>query len=93
MAVIAVKVVPRAAKDEIVGWLEGELKVRVSAPPEEGRANRAVEGLLAGALGLKKNAVVVSGGAASRHKRVAITGLAPEEIARRLEAFSARNSP
>jgi uncharacterized protein (TIGR00251 family) len=93
MAVIAVKVVPRAAKDEIVGWLEGELKVRVSAPPEDGRANRALEALLATALGLKKNAVVVSAGATSRHKRVAITGLPPDEIARRLEAFSGRNSP
>jgi uncharacterized protein (TIGR00251 family) len=93
MAVIAVKVVPRAAKDEIVGWLEGELKVRVSAPPEDGRANRALEGVLAAALGLKKTAVVVSAGETSRRKRVAITGLSPDEIVRRLEAFSGRDAP
>ena len=65
MTVIAVKVVPRAAKDEIVGWLEGALKVRVRAPPEDGRANRALEALLAEALRLKKNAVTVVGGRSS----------------------------
>jgi uncharacterized protein (TIGR00251 family) len=92
MVVIAVKVVPRAAKDEIVGWLEGALKVRVAAPPEDGRANRALEALLASALGLKKNAVAVAAGASSARKRVAIEGLLYDEIVRRLEPFSGRNS-
>jgi uncharacterized protein (TIGR00251 family) len=84
MTVIAVKVVPRAAKDEIVGWLEGALKVRVQAPPEDGRANRALEELLAEALSLKKNAVTVATGHSSARKRVAITGLTRDEIVRRL---------
>jgi uncharacterized protein (TIGR00251 family) len=92
MTWIAVKVVPRAAKDEIVGWLEGALKVRVAAPPEDGRENRALETLLASALGLKKNAVAVAGGASSARKRVAIEGLPRDEIVRRLEPFSRRNS-
>ena len=85
MTVIDVKVVPRAAKDEIVGWLEGTLKVRVQAPPEDGRANRALEELLAGALRLKKNAVTVAAGRASARKRVAIAGLTRDEIVRRLD--------
>ena len=84
MIVIAVKVVPRAAKDEIVGWLEDALKVRVQAPPQDGRANRALEELLAEALSLKKNAVTVTSGRASAHKRVAIEGLTRDEIVRRL---------
>jgi uncharacterized protein (TIGR00251 family) len=84
MTVIAVKVVPRAAKDEIVGWLEGALKVRVQAPPENGRANRALESLLAEALRLKKNAVTVAAGRSSARKRVAIDGLTREEIVSRL---------
>jgi uncharacterized protein (TIGR00251 family) len=79
-----VKVVPRAAKDEIVGWREGMLKLRVQAPPQDGRANRAVEALLAEALRLKKNAVAVATGQSSAHKRVAITGLTRDEIVRRL---------
>jgi hypothetical protein len=84
LAIIGVKVVPRAARDEIVGWLDGALKVRVRAPPQDGRANRALEQLLAAALGLKKSAVTVASGHGSAHKRVAIEGLDREEIARRL---------
>jgi hypothetical protein len=86
MTLIAVKVVPRAAKDEIVGWANGVLKVRVTAPPQDGRANRALEALLAAALGLKKNAVAVSSGLTSAHKRVAIDGLDKDEVLRRLAA-------
>lgn len=85
MAILAVKVVPRAAKDEIVGWLDGMiLKVRVTAPPEDGRANRAVEQLLAAKLGLKNSAVVVASGRSSARKRVAIEALRHDEIVRRL---------
>jgi uncharacterized protein (TIGR00251 family) len=80
MTIIDVKVVPRAANDEIVGWLEGTLKVRVQAPPEDGRANRALEALLAEALRLKKNAVTVVGGRSSARKRVAITGLTRAQV-------------
>ena len=84
MTMIAVKVVPRAASDEIVGWLDGTLKVRVAAPPQDGRANRALEALLAAALGLKKNAVTVTAGKSSARKHVAITGLTRDEVLRRL---------
>ena len=85
MTLIAVKVVPRAAKDEIVGWLEGVLKVRVMAPPQDGRANRALEELLATQLRLKKSAVTVAAGLASARKRVAIEGLTRDEIVRRID--------
>ena len=84
MTLIAVKVVPRAAKDEIVGWLEGALKIRIQAPPEDGRANRALEELLAEALGLKKNAVTVATGRSSARKCVEVVGLTRDEIVRRL---------
>ena len=85
MTLIAVKVVPRAAQDEIVGWLEGVLKVRVTAPPQDGRANRALEELLATQLRLKKSAVTVAAGLASTRKRVAIEGLTRDEIVRRID--------
>lgn len=59
MAEIAVKVVPSASRAQIVGFREGVLKVRVTAPPEAGKANRALEELLAAALGLKQAAVAM----------------------------------
>jgi uncharacterized protein len=90
---LAVKVVPRSSRDEIVGWLDGALKVRIKAPTQDGRANRALEELLATALGLKKNAVVVAAGFGSARKRVAIAGLERDEVVRRLETFPARKSP
>lgn len=81
---IAVKVVPRASRDEIVGWLDGALKVRVAAPPADGRANAALEALLAAALGVPKRAVRVAAGHGSQRKRIEIDGLARAEIERRL---------
>jgi len=81
---IAVKVVPRAATEAVVGWLDGSLKVRVTAPPEGGRANAAVEALLAAALGLKKSAVRIVGGHGATHKRVQVEGLPRAEVERRL---------
>lgn len=54
---LRLRVVPRASRDEIVGWREpGVLSVRVTAPPVEGEANRAVGALLARALGVRPSA-------------------------------------
>jgi len=81
---IRVRLTPRAARDAIAGWQDGVLRVRVTAPPVEGRANAALERLLAGALGLPKTAVRVVGGAQSRDKTVAVEGITQEEALRRL---------
>jgi len=78
--------VPRAARDEIVGWLGDALKVRVTAPPEAGRANAAIESLLAASLGIRKRAVRVAAGHGSARKRVEIDGLERGEVERRLAA-------
>ena len=81
---IRVRLTPRAARDAIAGWQDGVLRVRVTAPPVEGRANAALERLLAGALELPKAAVRVVSGAQSRDKTVAVKGIAQEEALRRL---------
>jgi uncharacterized protein (TIGR00251 family) len=84
---LSVRVQPGARREALVGWLaDGTLKLAVAAPPEGGRANRAVEALLAAALGLRARQVTVRRGATSRAKTVEIEGLAPEEVQRRLAA-------
>lgn len=74
---------PRAARDEITGWIGGALKVRVAAPPEKGRANEAVGKLLAAALGVPATAVRIVAGAGSSRKVVEIDGLDRTDVQRR----------
>jgi uncharacterized protein (TIGR00251 family) len=81
--VVEVFVQPRAARDAISGIHGSALKLKVKAPPEGGRANAAVEGLIAAVLrrgGLRVRAEVVAG-FTSRNKRVEIRGATPEEVA------------
>jgi uncharacterized protein len=82
--VVRVRVQPRAARDEVVGWREQTLRIRVSAPPVDGRANEAVERLLARAAGVAPSAVRVVGGATGRDKLVRITGLTETALRARL---------
>ena len=65
---LAIRVQPRARQDEVVGWQGATLRVRVTAPPSEGRANEAVVRLLADALGVPRSAIALVRGAASRDK-------------------------
>ncbi|MDX9912583.1 MAG: DUF167 domain-containing protein [Phycisphaerales bacterium] len=72
---IAVKVVPGARSDALAGVLGDRLKIRVSAPPEGGRANRAVCELIARALGLRANAVTVATGMTNPEKVIRAVGV------------------
>jgi uncharacterized protein (TIGR00251 family) len=71
--VVAVWVVPRSSRDEITGLHAGALRVRVTAPPEQGRANAAAASLVAGMLGGREG--VVLSGATSRRKRIFVAGI------------------
>ena len=83
---LSVRLTPRASRDAIAGF-EGEtLRVRVTAPPVEGRANHALGRLLAKRLGLPLGAVRVVAGLTSRSKVVAVDGLDATELRRRLES-------
>ncbi len=83
---ITVKVVPGASRDGIVGPLGDALKLRVSAPPERGRANAAVEALLANALGVTGRDVSVIKGRTSPRKTVLVRKLSIEQVANGLGA-------
>ncbi|HZW10606.1 MAG TPA: DUF167 domain-containing protein [Phycisphaerales bacterium] len=72
---IRVKAVPGAKRDQIAGPLGDRLKVRVSAPPEGGRANAAICALLAASLGVRARDVEVVAGPASAEKTVRAAGI------------------
>jgi uncharacterized protein (TIGR00251 family) len=82
--VISVKATPNSTKDELQGWLGDHLKVRIQAPPTDGKANERLCAFLAEKLLLPKHSVNLSSGASSRQKRVSIQGLSLEEAKRRL---------
>jgi uncharacterized protein len=79
-ATIEAFVRPRAAKDGLAGVHGTGLRVKVKAPPVEGRANRAVEKLFADLLGLPRSAVEVVTGELSRHKTIRVSGMSPEDV-------------
>ncbi len=83
---LRVKVAPGARRDEIVGWLGDALKLRVSAPPEKGRANAAVVSLLARVLSTGRHRIVIVTGAGSRRKLVRVDGRTLEEVRERIAA-------
>jgi uncharacterized protein (TIGR00251 family) len=83
---VEVTVSPAAARSELVGRHGAGWKARVAAPPERGKANRALEELLAEALGVPREQVAVVAGRASRRKVVEVKGLEAPEVVRRLEA-------
>jgi uncharacterized protein (TIGR00251 family) len=82
---LAVRVQPRARRDEIAGERGGSLLVRVRAPPLEGKANAAVCRLLAKRLGLAPGRVAVVRGVSSRDKLVEIEGIEADELRRLLD--------
>lgn len=75
-----VRVQPRASRDEIVGEWQGALRIRLSAPPLEDRANEALRRFLADRLHVPLAAVTLAGGERSRNKRIEIRGATAAQV-------------
>ena len=80
----AIKAIPGAPRTEVCGWLGDAVKVKIHAPPLEGRANEALTEFLADELDLPRRAVSLVRGDTARQKVVRIDGLALDEVKRRL---------
>ena len=72
---ITLYVQPGAKKSEVAGEHDGALKLRINAPPVEGKANAAVVAFVAERCGVAKNRVALIAGELNRHKRVAVQGV------------------
>ncbi len=83
-AAFAVRVVPRASKNEVSGRHGDAVKIRLTAPPVEGAANEALIEFLAGVLDVRKNQIEILSGHTSRDKIVCVIGLTPRQVEERL---------
>ena len=81
---LQIKVVPKSSRNCVAGWMGDTLKVWVTAPPEHGKANGAVQAVLADALGVSRESIRLVAGLQSSRKVVEIEGLAAAEVHRRL---------
>ena len=86
---LALRVYPGAKRDAITGVHDGALKISLTAPPTEGRANEALIAFLAERLRLPRARMGLVSGMASRSKAVRITGMSADEVrsALRLDLF------
>ena len=84
MARLELSVVPRASAERVGPYVGGVLRVRVTRPPADGEANRAVVRLVAAALGISSRRVILVGGHRGRRKLVEIAELGDRELMRRL---------
>lgn len=83
-ATFAVKIHPRARKNAIAGELGDALKLSLTAPPVEGRANEACIEFLANLLNVPRPSVTIASGQSSRRKVIRVAGLSADELRKRL---------
>lgn len=81
---LAIKAVPNAPRNVVVGWLGDALKVKVHAPALEGRANEELCEFLADTLALPRRAVTLQQGEKSRQKVIHVSGLTLAEVRAKL---------
>jgi uncharacterized protein (TIGR00251 family) len=82
--ILSLIVQPRSSKNQLVGYHDGSLKVRLTAPPVDGSANKCCCAFLAKLLRVPARDIKIISGATSRHKRVLVSGLCHEDIVERL---------
>ena len=80
----AVKVQPRAKKNAITGEVGDALKLALTAPPVEGRANEACIEFFANLLDVPRSSVTIASGETSRRKVIRVTGISADQVSRRI---------
>jgi uncharacterized protein len=83
-ATFSVRIHPRAKKNAVTGVLGDALKLSLTAPPAEGKANAACIEFLAGLLNLPRSSITIAAGETSRNKVIRVTGLSAAELEARL---------
>lgn len=82
---LSLYVQPKAGKNAIVGLHDDAIKLRLTAPPVDGKANKAVIAFWAKALKIPKSAVTIKSGLQSRMKKILLNGADEEQVRRLVE--------
>jgi len=85
---LRLRVCPNAGRNEVVGFIDGVLQVKVAAPPVKGKANRELTAFLSQALGVGRSSLAIIKGHTSRNKVIAVDGLSQADIVSRLTTES-----
>ena len=81
---VSIVVQPNAKRNEVLGFEESVLHVKIAAPPVKGKANRELIAFLSKLLGISKSSITIEKGHISRRKVIAIEGLSQAEVTKRL---------
>jgi len=82
---IKIRVQPKSSRNQVDGFQDGALRVRVTAAPTEGQANAAVIAILAKTLGVSKSRLEIIRGHSSRDKVISVDALTEQEVRRKIE--------
>ena len=88
-ATFSVKIHPRAKKNAVTGQVGDALKISLTAPPLEGRANQACIEFLADLLEVPRSSITIAAGQTSRNKLIRVAGITAVELQSRLRAAGA----
>jgi uncharacterized protein (TIGR00251 family) len=91
--VFTVKVVPGSSRTQIAGLLNGMVKIRLSAAPEKGKANKLLVDFLAKQLGVRSKAVSIISGHKTAVKRVQVSGIRAQQIAQLIKHSNLNETP
>ena len=84
---LQLKVIPNSSQDKIVGWLDWQLKIKVRAQPEKGKANVAVIKVLSEATGIDSQDIKIVSGQGSTNKQLEIISLSESGVLGRIGKF------
>ena len=87
-AKFVVQVKPNARQNQVIGFKEGVLHIRVAAPPVEGKANWALVKFLSEQLGVSKSSVIIERGLSGKTKTIIIRGLSQSQAMGQLETLT-----
>jgi uncharacterized protein (TIGR00251 family) len=91
--ILCVHAQPGAKRNGIIGERAGAVRVAVTAAPEKGKANAAIQDVLADALGLRPARIAMLSGETSRQKRFLIADVTPDELRAKLQSLLPNPDP